>query len=315
MKAIAIEKYGSVDELLLKDLPLPEPESGQIRVNVKACGLNPVDFKIRQGLLEALFPVQFPWIPGGDIAGVIDKVGDNVSGLKPGDQVFFAAPLDKNGGYAEFCTVAADAVVQIPSNLSFEEAASLPVAGLTSIQALKGYGGLKPGQKVLIHAGAGGVGSFAIQYARHLGAEVFTTASAGNEEYVRSLGAHVVIDYKKQNFVDICQNAGGMDVILESLGGLFYPESIKAAKTGARVPCIVNPPDSDSLALAESSQIKTGFLLLESDQKDLLEICELMTSETIRPGRYETLLPEQIKEAHLRLESGRTKGKFILSMA
>ena len=314
MKAIVIEKYGSAEELILKDLPVPEPEKGEIRVRVRACGLNPVDFKIRQGHLEELFPVKFPWIPGGDVAGVVDKVGDDVSHLKQGDRVFFAAPLDKNGGYAEYCTVDAGSVVTIPSRLSFEEAATLPVAGLTSVQALRDFGQVKPGHKVLIHAGAGGVGTLAIQYAKALGAEVYTTASEGNAEYVRSLGADVVINYREQNFVEICQQAGGMDVVLESLGGLFYPESIKATKSGGRVPCIVNPPDSDTQGLAASSQITTDFLLLESRPADLEHLCSLVDSETIRPGIFEKISMNQIRDAHKKLESGRTKGKLILSI-
>ncbi len=312
MKAIVIDKFGSVDVLNYTEINAPEPKENEVLVHVHACGLNPVDYKIRSGHLNEIFPTTFPRILGGDISGTIKATGANVKNYKIGDAVFFSNPLDKNGGYAEYCVVDQDLIALKPLNISHLQAASLPVAGLTSMQALRDFSCLGIGHKVLIHAGAGGVGSFAIQYAKHLGATVYTTTSESNFDYVRSLGADVIIDYKKQNFIEVCQAAGGMDVVLESIGGENYIKSVEATKVGGFVPCIVDSPDEKTKTLAKEKKIKTDFFLLSCDADDLREISQLVTAEKIIPGQITTINFDQIKWGHSQLESGRTRGKIVL---
>ncbi len=312
MKAIVINEFGSVDVLYHTEISAPEPKENEVLVQVHACGLNPVDYKIRSGYLNEIFPTVFPRILGGDVSGIIKATGANVKNYKVGDAVFFSSPLDKNGGYAEYCVVDQDLIALKPLNISHLQAASFPVAGLTSMQALRDFSSLGIGHKVLIHAGAGGVGSFAIQYAKHLGATVYTTASESNFEYVKSLGADVVIDYKKQNFVEVCQTAGGMDVILESIGKENYIKSIDATKVGGAVPCIVDSPDENTKTLANEKRIKTDFFLLSCDGDDLREISQLISSKKIIPGQITLIKFDQIKWGHSQLESGRTRRKIIL---
>ncbi len=314
MKAIVIERYGGTEVFLTKELPFPQIKKNEILVQIYACGLNPVDYKIRAGFLKDLFPVSFPHILGGDISGKVKAVGNDVHDFKIGDEVYFSNPLDKNGGYAELCVVNAEIVAHKPKSLSYVQSAALPVAGLTSIQALRGFSKIRSGQKVLIHAGAGGVGSFAIQYAKHMGAKVYTTTSRENHSYVYELGADVAIDYRKEDFVSICQNEGGMDIVLESIGGDNYFRSVLATRTGGFVPCIVNPPDVKTRELALQKKITTDFFLLTSSRNDLDEITKMIESQKIRPLNTKTLSFGDIVKAHEQLESGRTRGKLILEV-
>ncbi|MBP9655176.1 MAG: NADP-dependent oxidoreductase, partial [Rhodocyclaceae bacterium] len=200
MKAAFIRRYGGSDVVELGELPEPQAGPGELLVEVHAASVNPVDFKIRDGLLKPIIPFGFPLILGNDLSGTVKAVGAGVTRFRPGDAVFARMDKKRIGAFAEFAVVAeADAALK-PANLSHIEAAAVPLAGLTAWQALFEIGGLKAGQKVLIHAGSGGVGSFAIQLARHAGATVATTAGARNAELVRSLGADIVIDYKSQRF-------------------------------------------------------------------------------------------------------------------
>lgn len=314
MKSVQIKEFGGVEGLSLANGPKPAYKENELLVRVYACGLNPVDYKIRAGRLKDLFPIEFPHVLGGDISGVVTRVGSRVVKFKVGDEVFFSSPLNRNGGYAEFCTVEEDLAVLKPQSVSHLEAASLPVAGLTAIQALRDFSSLRSGHKVLIHAGAGGVGSFAIQYAKLCGAQVFTTARQASFEYVKSLGADVVIDYTKENFVDVCRGVGGMDVVLESLGGQSYLKSIHATRDGGCVPCIVNPPERDVLLQSSLRKIKTDFFLLQSNQKDLGEISDLVTQQKIKPGLITKIDFTSLKWAHTQLESHRVRGKLVLEI-
>ena len=314
MKAVVINKYGSADVLTIANVNKPIPGRGEILVEVRAVALNPVDYKIREGHLQELFAVTFPRILGGDVSGIVKELGQDSTDFKVGDEVFFANPLNEDGGYAEFVKIDQKLVAKKPSNLNFEEMASFPVVGLTSIQALRDFGGLKKGMKVLIHAGAGGVGSFAIQYAKAMGAEVYTTASADKAEYVRSLGADHVIDYQKEDFLDIAKKVGGMDIVFETIGGLNYPKSIQATKRGGAVPCIVNPPDADARALAEKLGVKTDFFLLQGKREDLNTIATLAAQGAVKPKISKILRLDDVREGHRLLESGRTQGKLVVSL-
>ncbi len=314
MKAVVIDKFGGPEVLESREVATPTPALTEVLVEVHAVGLNPVDFKIRQGHLNDLLPTTFPRILGGDISGVVTSVGNDVQKFQVGDQVFFSNPLDRDGGYADFVIVDERFVARKPAYLSWIDAASLPVAGLTAIQALRDFGGIKRGSKVLIHAAAGGVGSFAVQYAKHMGAEVFATASSAKADYVRSLGADHVIDYRQEDFVTIANRVGGMDIILESIGGLNYPRSLAATRMGGAVPSIVNPPDSDSLSMAASRSIKTDFMLLRGEPKDLEEIADLVDRGIIRPTVSKVFALDDIRQAHTELEAGRTSGKLVVAI-
>ncbi len=314
MKAVIINGYGDNNVLEFTDVEKPRPGSGQVLVQVYACGLNPVDYKLREGALQELVSFKFPRILGGDISGVIAEVGPNADDFKVGDEVFFSHPLDKDGGYAEYCVVDQKIIAKKPPSLSHVEAASLPVVGLTAIQALRDFGEMKPGSKVLIHAGAGGVGSFAIQYAKAKGAYVYTTASASKSDYVKSLGADKVIDYTKEDFVEISQQHGGMDIVFELVGGANYAKSILAVRNSGKVPCIVNPPDRDTKSLAEEKDVKTDFMLLDGNRSDLEEITSLVESGAVKTTVSKTLSFSEVKKGHEMLESGRTQGKLVLKV-
>jgi len=314
MKAITIEKFGKADTLTYTDVNQPTPGNTEVLIEVHATGINPVDYKIRNGDLEAVFPTQFPKILGGDISGVVSAVGSEVSKFKVGDEIFLSAPLDQNGGYAQFTVVDEKYVAHKPSEISHIEAASLPVTGLTAIQTLRNFSSIKKGDNVLIHAGAGGVGSFAIQYASHLGAKVFTTGSAKRHDYLKQLGADVVIDYNKSDFVEVSKEHGGMDIVLESVGGDNYLRSIQATKAGGSIPSITQPPGPEEVELAKSKGIKTDFFLLEGKPSDLDEIAQLVQKGIVKTNVSKVYEFNEIQEAHQQIESGRTQGKIVLKV-
>ena len=314
MKAVIINEFGGLDKLQLTEVDTPKPTADQVLVKVFACAINPVDYKLREGALQEIVQFEFPRILGGDISGVITELGKDVTDFKVGDEVFFSAHLEQNGGYAEYCVVDPSIIAKKPTSISHVEAASLPVVGLTSLQALRDFGGMKPGSKVLIHAGAGGVGSFAIQYAKAMGAEVFTTASASKRDYVKSLGADHVIDYSKEDFVKVAQDAGGIDITFETVGGENYAKSVLATNQSGSIPCIVNPPDADVKELADQKNIKTDFMLLTGIRKDLEEIASLVDQGKIKPTVSQVLALEEVRKGHELIQSGRTQGKLVIKI-
>ena len=208
MKAIIINGFGGADGLQMAEVPTPTAQADEVLIRVAYAGVNPVDWKIREGMLEGLFEHRFPLILGWDAAGTVAAVGTAVTDFKVGDKVYAYCrrPIVQWGTYAEYLAMESSAVAPIPANLTFAQAAAIPLTALTSWQALFDAGQLKAVQSVLIHAGAGGTGGMAIQFAKHAGGTVFTTASAGNHEYVRSLGADHVIDYQRESFVEVVKN-------------------------------------------------------------------------------------------------------------
>ena len=218
MKAIRIHSYGDVDTLSYEDAPLPEPGPADVRVRVHAAAVNPVDWKIRAGYLAAMVPHQMPLTLGWDVSGVVDQVGADVTHLSIGDAVYSRPDITRDGSYAEYVVVRASEVAAKPGTLSHNEAAAVPLAGLTAWQGLFDHAHLKAGERVLIHAGAGGVGSFAIQLAKWAGAHVIATASAANEALVRGLGADEFVDYRSQQFEEVLAK---VDVVLDTIGGAF----------------------------------------------------------------------------------------------
>jgi NADPH:quinone reductase-like Zn-dependent oxidoreductase len=217
MRALVLKRYGRADQVAFVDTPRPVPKSDEILVQVHAAGLNPIDNMIPKGIFKPILRLQLPATLGSDLAGVVVDVGSRVTRFKPGDAVFASIFDLGTGALAEFALVPESAAALKPANLDFVEAASIPMVGLTSWQALKERMRLKPGQKVFIPAGAGGIGTFAIQFAKYLGARVGTTTSTGNADLVRSLGADEVIDYKKQQFEEVLQD---YDAVLAQSGAM-----------------------------------------------------------------------------------------------
>src|SRR5205809_6170580 len=242
MKAFIIERYGSKDGVRAGEMPEPELREDDVLVQIHTAGVNLLDAKIRDGEFKLFLPYRFPLILGNEVAGVVVRVGSRVRRFKPGDEVYARPDDDRIGAFAEFIAIQEDAVAKKPKNLTMEEAASIPLVGLTAWQALIEKASLKKGQKVFIQAGSGGVGTFSIQLAKHLGATVATTTSTDNVNLVRSLGADIVIDYKKDDFENVLSD---YDVVLHSLDKVTLEKSLRVLKPGGRLISISGPPDPD----------------------------------------------------------------------
>jgi NADPH:quinone reductase-like Zn-dependent oxidoreductase len=242
MKAFLIDRYGSNDVVRAGEMPDPELQDNDVLVQIHAASVNPVDLRTRDGKLKLILPYRLPFALGNDLAGVVVRVGSGVRRFKPGDEVYARPDKDRVGTFAEFISMKEDAVAQKPKRLTMEEAASIPMVGLTAWQVLVEKANLKKGQKVLIHAGSGGVGTFAIQLARHLGALVATTTSTANLDWVKRLGADTVIDYRKEDFETILHD---FDVVLDTQGGETLEKSLRVLKPGGKLISISGPPDPD----------------------------------------------------------------------
>jgi alcohol dehydrogenase len=231
MKAFVIDRFGSNEVMRAGEMPDPELRDDDVLVQIHAASVNPLDLKIRDGKLKLVLPYHLPLILGNDLAGVVVRVGSQVRRFKPGDEVYARTETDRIGAFAEFISIKEDAVANKPKELTMEEAASNPLVGLTAWQVLVEKANLKRGQKVLIHAGSGGVGTFAIQLAKHLGAIVATTTGTANLDWVKRLGADTVIDYKKEDFESILH---GYDVVLDTLGGKTLEKSLRLRRKRER---------------------------------------------------------------------------------
>src|SRR6185369_3895596 len=241
MKALVLKRYGGLDHVAFADLPRPALKPDEMLVQVHAAGLNPIDYTIPKGTFKRILRLQLPATLGSDLAGVVVEVGSRVTRFKPGDAIFASIFDLGTGALAEFAVVPENAAALKPANLEFVQAASIPMVGLTSWQALKERAHLKPGQKVFIPAGSGGIGTFAIQLAKYLGAKVGTTTSTGNMDLVRSLGADEVIDYRKQEFEDVLRD---YDAVLGTVRGDTIEKSLRILKSKSNVVSLVGPPDT-----------------------------------------------------------------------
>jgi NADPH:quinone reductase-like Zn-dependent oxidoreductase len=333
MRALVFKRYGKPDQVAFADTPRPVPAPDEILVQVYAAGLNPIDNMIPKGMFKPILRFQLPATLGSDLAGVVVEVGSRVTRFKPGDAVFASIfDLSGAGALAEFALVPESAAALKPANLDFVQAASIPMVGLTSWQALKDRAHLKPGQKVFIPAGTGGIGTFAIQFAKYLGAKVGTTTSTGNADLVRSLGADEVIDYKKQEFEDGLRD---YDAVLGTVRGDAIEKSLRILKPKSTIVSLVGPPDA-AFARARGMNLfmvfvfgllsrkiirgakKRGaaysFLFVHPDGSQLAEIGELLKAGRIRPVIDKVFPFEQAKEALAYLEKGRAKGKVVVQM-
>ncbi|MFT5681316.1 MAG: NADPH:quinone reductase-like Zn-dependent oxidoreductase [Myxococcota bacterium] len=308
MKAIRIHGYGDLDTLIYEDAPLPEPGPADVRVRVHAAAVNPVDWKIRAGYLAAMVPHQMPLTLGWDVSGVVEQVGADVTHLSVGDAVYSRPDITRNGTYAEYVVVRASEVAAKPATLSHNEAAAVPLAGLTAWQALFDHAQLKAGERVLIHAGAGGVGSFAIQFARSVGAHVIATASAANEALVRSLGADEFVDYRSQRFEEVLAK---VDVVLDTIGSDTQTRSISLLKSGGRLFSVVGAPDADALAAVGATG---GAFMVQPSSEALTEIAQLIDAGTVRVLIDSVFPLSETRAAHEKSQTGRAKGKIVLEV-
>ena len=310
MRAVVIKEYGSKDVLVEQELPKPEIKANQVLVEVYATSINPIDWKLRAGYLKQMLDWSFPIILGWDVAGKVVEVGSEVKNFKVGDEVFARPDTTNEGTYAEFTTVDEELLAKKPSNLTFEEAASIPLAGLTAWQCLVDNTKVKQGDKVLIHAGAGGVGSLAIQMAKYLGAFVATTASDKNEAYVKELGADQFINYRTQQFEE---ELSDYDVVIDTMGGDILNQSFHVLKPGGRLVTIAGQPDP---ALSEKHQVTASSYWLTPNGKQLAEIGELLEKGILKPqvGHVFDFSAESLKEAHELSETHHAKGKIVIKV-
>ena len=332
MKALVFKGYGGPDQIAFADTRRPVPKSDEILVQVHAAGLNPIDYMVPKGTFKPILRFQLPATLGSDVAGVVVETGSRVTRFKPGDAIFASIFDLSKGALAEFAVVPDNAAALKPENLDFVQAASIPMVGLTSWQALKERARLKPSQKVFIPAGAGGIGTFAIQLAKHLGAKVGTTTSTGNVDLVRSLGADEVIDYTKQEFENVLRD---YDAVLGTVRGDALEKSLRILKPNGTVVSLIGPPDAafarargmnpflvfvfgflsrKIIRHAKKRGVAYSFLFVHSDGSQLGEIGELLKAGRIRPVIDKIFPFDEAKDALAYLEQGRAKGKVVVQM-
>ena len=327
MKALQIIKYGKIkDSLVVNEVSKPTVQANDVLIEVKAAAINPIDKSIILGNLQGMLPIPLPSTSAYDVSGIVVEKGNDVSRFEIGDLVYSRVPQEQMGTIAEFVAVTNSAVSKKPGNISFEEAASLPLAGLTALQSLE-HAGIKENDSVLIHAGSGGVGSFAIQYAKAKGAYVYTTTSTNNVEWVKELSADRVIDYKTEDYKAIVKDA---DIVFDTLGKNYSLESFEVIKKGGKVLSVVGPLDESSAKmfgmadyklpeeLAELSSEKEAeykFIFMHPNGSHLEEIKALVEDDKIKPIIDKVYPFSESIEAFTHLATGRAKGKIVIKIS
>ncbi|MBI6117871.1 NADP-dependent oxidoreductase [Salegentibacter maritimus] len=326
MKALQIKKYGEIkDSLSINEIEKPSVNSNQILVEVKAASINPIDYKIAQGQLKELLALNLPVTIGFDVSGVVAEKGTDVSDFEIGDEVYSRVPQEEMGTVAEFAVISADKVAKKPENISFEEASGLPLTGITAIQALE-KADIKEDNRILIHAGSGGVGSFAIQYAKAKGAIVYTTTSSKNVDWVKALGADRVIDYKEEDYKQVANN---LDIVFDTLGDYYTLEAFEITKEGGVVTSIVGPPDEDSAKimgipnyqlpeelskLVKEKSVVYKHTWMQPNAAQLNEIKTMVEAGDIKPTVDLIYDFKDGIDAYEYLATGRAEGKVIISL-
>lgn len=332
MQALQLKQYGGLDYAAFAELPRPTPGPGELLVRVHAVGLNPIDNLIPKGDFKPILKTRLPATLGSDLAGVIVAVGSGVTRFTVGDAVYASIFDTPHGSLAEFAIVPEQAAALKPANLDFVQAASIPMVGLTAWQAMHERMQLKPGQKVFIPAGSGGIGTFAIQLARHLGARVGTTTSTANVELVRGLGADDIIDYKKQPFEDVLRD---YDAVLGTVRGDGLEKALRIVKPGSRVVSLVGPPDAafarargmnvvlklvfgllsrKIIGLAQRRGASYAFHFVRPDGGQLAQIAALIEAGSIRPVIDKVFPFTEAKQALAYLAQGRARGKVVVQL-
>ncbi|WP_086668823.1 NADP-dependent oxidoreductase [Lentzea kentuckyensis] len=332
MKAFIVDRYGSGDNVRFGDMPEPEVRPDDVLVQVHAAGVNLLDSRIRDGAFKLILPFRLPIVLGNDVAGVVVRVGSRVRRFKPGDEVYARPDQNRIGTFAELISMKEDDLALKPETLPMVAAASVPLAALTAWQALVEKANLKKGQKVFVQAGSGGVGTFAIQLAKHLGATVATTTGPTNVELVKGLGADVVIDYRKEDFENVLRD---YDVVLHSQDEKTLRKSLRVLKPGGKLISITGPPDPAfakelgspwilrpvtrmlsfrARRAAKRRQVDYSFLFMRASGDQLREITALIDSGAMRPVLDRVFPFESAKEAMAHVESGRAKGKVVVEV-
>jgi len=306
--AAVIHRYGGPEVISLEQRPMPQPGPDDVLVRIHAASVNPVDWKIRKGYLKDMLPHQLPLTLGWDFAGEIVAVGAQVSGWQVGDAVYSRPDIVRDGSYAEYIAVRASEIARKPASLNWQEAAAVPLVALTAWQSLFDMAQLQAGERVLIHAGAGGVGNFAIQLAKVRGAHVITTTSTANVELVKSLGADEVIDYTKQDFSTLRD----LDVVFDTLGGDIQVKSLATLRRGGRIVTIASPVDA---ALAAQYGVTAFFCFVQPNGPQLAEIGQLADAGKLRVVIDSVFPLSEIRAAHARSETGRARGKIVIQVS
>lgn len=312
MKAVRIHEYGGPEVLRYEDAPVPEPGEGDVLVRVRAAGVNPVDWKVRQGWLREKIRYALPMIPGWDAAGTVERLGPGATGFTVGEEVFTRPDIARNGAYAGWITVRATELARKPRSVDFVHAAAVPLAALTAWQALfdapEPYTSaeIEKGATVLVHAGAGGVGTFAVQLARWRGARVIATASAANAPFLRDLGADEVIDYRAARFEDVVH---GADAVFDTIGGETQERSWKVLKPGGVLVSIASPPSQEE---ARKHGARAAYVFVQPDATQLGEIGALVDAGVVRPVVSEVLPLSDARRAHELSQTGHVRGKIVL---
>jgi NADPH:quinone reductase-like Zn-dependent oxidoreductase len=311
MKAAQINTYGDADIVEINaNAEKPTPKEGQVVVEVHASSINPIDWKVRKGYLQQMVPLHFPATLGGDIAGVVSAVGENVTSFEVGNKVYGQASIlgGGSGAFAEYAATAAGQIAKMPEGLDFNEAAALPLTGLSALQVVEDHINIQPGQKILIHGGAGGIGSMAIQIAKHLGAYIATTASAESTDYVKQLGADEVIDYKTQKFEEIVHD---FDAVFDTVGGETYTKSFGVLKEGGIIVSMVEQPNEE---LAKEHKVTAIQQMTKTTTESLNRLTQLIEDGSITIHVDKTFSLDQIQEAFTAQEKGGVKGKVVVTI-
>jgi alcohol dehydrogenase len=310
MKAAQINEYGDTSVIHINEVPKPTAASGQVLVEVHASSLNPVDTIIRAGYMKDMMALNFPATLGGDIAGTIVEVGEGVTAFQPGDKVYGQAMTiaGNSGALAEYAATAAGQVAKSPEGLDYKQAASLPLAGISALQALTEHMHVQPGQKVFIHGGAGGIGTIAIQIAKHLGAYVATTATGDNMALVKQLGADEVIDYKAQDYAEVLRDYDG---VLDNVGGADINKTLEILKSGGVAVTLAGQADE---AKASERGVTTLMQRTNVTTTALDELRRLVESGVVTPQVDQVFPLEHIKEAFEARENASVKGKVVIEI-
>jgi NADPH:quinone reductase-like Zn-dependent oxidoreductase len=306
MKAIRIHKYGGPEVLQYEDAPRPEPQAGEVLVRVHAAGVNPIDWKVREGEMKDFWPHEFPLILGWDLSGVVEELGRGVSQFKIDDEVYGLPDPTRGGAYADYIVVRESELALKPNSLHHIRAAAVPLATLTAWQALFDTAQLQPDQRVLIHAGSGGVGHFAVQLAKWKGAYVFATASTKNQDLLRELGVDEPIDYTQQRFEAVARN---IDVVLDTLGGETQERSWQVLKKGGALSSVVQPPSAEK---AKELGVRAAFVASHPSGAQLAEIAKIIEAGKLAPVINRILPLSEARRAHELSQSGHTHGKIAL---
>lgn len=307
MRAWLLQRYGGPDAMVLGSAPRPTPGAGEVLVRMRAASVNPVDWKVRQGYLKAALPLQFPKVMGRDGAGEIIALGEGVAGLAAGDRVMGLATPAGGGTHAQFCSLAAGSIARIPDDMEFADSTALGVAGLSALIPLVENAKLGSGERILIHAGAGGVGSVAIQIARHLGAEVFTTCSASNAEFCKSLGAERCIDYRAEDFAAVVT---GCDVVFDTVGGEVHQRSAQVLKPGGALAFINAAP----IQPVARNDIRVLPSLIQPTRQRLATLLDWAAAGHIKPHIHRVFEFEDAQAAYALSQAGGVRGKIALSI-